>query len=135
VNGDVSWRSEGEEEYAATLGYRVVSASDGRTELLWQPGPPWVNRGGGVFGGIVAAVVDSVAGLALASSFETPPRGATVTMHVDYLRPMAIGVTYTCRGEALRVGRRIAVGDAWIYDPEGGLVVRGTVTMSIVPPP
>ena len=62
------WRADGEEEFAAELGYVIISASDGRSELAWEPKPPWVNRTGTVFGGIVAAMVDTVAGTAVGSS-------------------------------------------------------------------
>jgi acyl-coenzyme A thioesterase PaaI-like protein len=52
-------------------------------------------------------------------------------MNIDYLRPMTVGNTYVCRGEALRVGGRLAVGDTHIYDDAGVLVVRATTTVVV----
>jgi uncharacterized protein (TIGR00369 family) len=121
---------------ADAVGYRVVQVGDGRSEVEWCPGPPWVNMGGGVFGGLVAAMVDVVTGLAVASASEPGTTHLpTVSMHVDYLRPLVVGATYIVRGEALRIGRRLAVADAFFTDAAGTLVVRGTATMTFLRAP
>jgi uncharacterized protein (TIGR00369 family) len=117
---------------AAALGYRVVFTGDGKSEIEWIPRPPWVNYGGTVFGGIVSALVDTVTGLAVASACGSDiAHLPTVSMHVDYLRPLTLDVVHTVRGEALRIGRRLAVADAYVTDPSGDLLVRGSVTMSL----
>ena len=43
-------------------------------------------------------------------------------MHIDYLRPLAIGADYVCTGEVLRIGGRLAVADVSIVDAEGAAV-------------
>jgi uncharacterized protein (TIGR00369 family) len=52
-------------------------------------------------------------------------------MHIDYLRPLAIGADYVCTGEVLRIGGRLAVADVRIVDAEGVLCVRGTGTFAV----
>jgi uncharacterized protein (TIGR00369 family) len=118
---------------AQAIGYRILHVGDGKAEIEWQPQSPWVNAAGGVFGGIVAALVDVVTGLAVSSvSDDETTHLPTVSMHVDYLRPLTVDATYAVRGEALRVGRRMAVADAFFTDQSGALMVRGTATMTFL---
>lgn len=118
---------------ADAIGYRVLSCQDGKCELEWRPPTSWVNPDGAVFGGVVAALMDAATGMAVESACEPrPDLLPTASLHVDYLRPMTSAVTYTCRGEVLRIGRRLAVADARIYDDAGNLVVRGTATLALI---
>lgn len=118
---------------ADAIGYRVRSCQDGKCELEWRPPPSWINPDGAVFGGVVAALMDAATGMAVESACEPrPDLLPTASLHVDYLRPMTSAVTYTCLGEVLRIGRRLAVADARIYDDAGNLVVRGTATLALI---
>lgn len=118
---------------AEALHYRLVRIGGGRAEAEWRPSAPWVNMRGGVFGGAASALIDVVAGLAIASTAgEKIGHLPTVSMHVDYLRPLTVGQLHYVRGETLRVGRRLAVADALIVDEQDTLLVRGTVTMALV---
>jgi uncharacterized protein (TIGR00369 family) len=83
-----------------------------------------------VFGGIVAAMIDHVASLAIRSCCDPTMPGDTTSLHVDYLRPMPLGAVYICHGEAVRVGPRIAVGDARVLDAARTLMARGSVTIA-----
>ena len=66
-----------------------------------------------------------------ASSDPSIATSSTVSMHIDYLRPLVIGADYVCTGEVLRIGGRLAVADARIVDAEGQLSVRGSATFAI----
>jgi uncharacterized protein (TIGR00369 family) len=114
------------------FGYRVVSFGDGRCVVEWTPAPPFVNIVGGVWGGAVAAVVDNVCAMAVAAALDPAPRHLpTVSMHVDYLRPLPVGGTYLLHGHALRVGGRLAVADTHVVDADDRLLARATCTFSI----
>jgi uncharacterized protein (TIGR00369 family) len=120
------------DELAELFGYRVVEFGGGRCVVDWTPVAPFVNAAGGVWGGALAAVVDNVCAMSVAAAIDPPPRHLpTVSMHVDYLRPLAVGTRYRLEGKALRVGGRLAVADTEIAGPDGDLLARATCTFSI----
>jgi uncharacterized protein (TIGR00369 family) len=122
----------GRRALAELFGYRIVAYGDGRCVAEWTPAPPFVNAAGGVWGGAVSAVVDNVCAMAVAAALDRPPRHLpTVSMHVDFLRPLAVGGTYVLRGQALRVGGRLAVADTHVTDTRELLLARATCTFSI----
>jgi uncharacterized protein (TIGR00369 family) len=125
-------RSERGQVIADLFGYRVVEYGGGQVLVEWTPVPPFVNAAGGVWGGAVSAVVDNVCAMAVASALDPPPKHLpTVSMHVDFLNPLAVGGTYLLRGHALRVGGRLAVGDTHVMDADERLLARATCTFSI----
>jgi uncharacterized protein (TIGR00369 family) len=117
---------------AELFGYRVVRFGGGRCVAEWTPAPPFVNMAGGVWGGAVSAIVDNICAMAVAAAIDPPPHHLpTVSMHVDFLRPLAVGETYLLHGHALRVGRRLAVADTHIRDAGGELLARATCTFTV----
>ncbi len=118
--------------HAELLGYSVVSYGDGRCTVEWTPKPPFVNSVGNVWGGAVAAIFDNVCAMAIAAALDPlPAHLPTVTMHVDFLRPLTVGGTYLLHGHVLRVGGRLAVADTNLVDGDGRLLARATGTYSI----
>lgn len=115
------------------LGVEDIRFADGKVEIRWQPGEPWVNSAGGVFGGIIPALIDLATGLAILNADSRIPEAApTVSMHIDYVRPLGVGSVYRVLGTPVRVGRRIAVADGEIFDESGRLMVRASATMAVV---
>ncbi|MGE5288855.1 MAG: PaaI family thioesterase [Micromonosporaceae bacterium] len=122
----------GNRALAELFGYRIVSFGEGRCVVEWTPAPPFVNAAGGVWGGAVSAVVDNVCAMSVAAALDPPPRHLpTVSMHVDFLRPLAVGGTYLLNGHALRVGGRLAVADTHVMDADEQLLARATCTFSV----
>ena len=100
-----------------------VTMADGRSEATWVPAAEWGNPVGNVHGGYTAVLIDDVAGMALLSLIGS---GApTVSLQVDYLNAMPMGLTYTARGEVIRAGKVTAIVDVHVYDPDELLVARG----------
>lgn len=125
-------RRSGNRAIAELFGYRVVHFGDGRCEAEWIPRPPFVNSAGGVWGGAVSAIVDNICAMAVAAAIDPPPRFLpTVSMHVDFLRPLTVGGSYRLNGHALRVGKRLAVADTHIVDADDQLMARATCTYSV----
>lgn len=117
---------------AELFGYRIVAFGEGRCVAEWTPGPPFVNSAGNVWGGAVSAIVDNICAMAAAAAIDPPPRHLpTVSMHVDFLRPLSVGGTYLLRGHALRVGKRLAVADTHVMDTGEQLLARATCTYSV----
>lgn len=122
----------GNRALAELFGYRVVSFGEGRCVAEWTPGPPFVNSAGNVWGGAVSAIVDTICAMSVAAALDPPPRHLpTVSMHVDFLRPLTVGATYLLRGHALRVGKRLGVADTHVVDLDGQLLARATCTYSV----
>lgn len=129
---DVDTPYSGKDGHADLLGYRVVAFGEGRCTVEWTPAPPFVNSVGNVWGGAVAAIFDNVCAMAVAAAVDPPPAHLpTVSMHVDFLRPLTVGGTYLLHSHTLRVGGRLAVADTNLYDDGGQLLARATGTYSI----
>jgi uncharacterized protein (TIGR00369 family) len=112
------------------LGWRFVQVGDGIAVMEWTPGPDLANPVGNVHGGWVGALVDDVSGAALVSLLTEPRPFPTVSMHIEFIRPIAIGETHTVRGAVVRAGKRVTVCDATITDANGRLLARASTTFS-----
>jgi uncharacterized protein (TIGR00369 family) len=125
------WGPSRHNERAELLGYSIEMTDDGGSTGTWRPAPFMSNSQGRVHGGLVGSIIDDISAIALRSSDPTIATSSTVAMHIDYLRPLAIGADYVCTGEVLRIGGRLAVADASIVNAEGELCVRGSATFAI----
>ena len=114
------------------LGVHRLTSGDGRSQLTWTPTAFASNSRGHVHGGLVGSIIDDCSAMAVHSAVGEPVGTPTVSMHIDYLRPLVLGQSYTCRGAVLRVGGRLAVADTTIEDADGQVCVRGTATFALV---
>ena len=48
-----------------------------------------------------------------------------MSIQIDYLHMMPLGVTYTALGEVVRAGKATAIVDVDVFDPGDVLVARG----------
>jgi uncharacterized protein (TIGR00369 family) len=85
-----------------------------------------------VHGGAVASLIDVAATAAAWSAAEITdsPRGATVSMTVDYLRA-ARGERLTARARVTRRGSSLCFCDVEVAGPDGELVAKGLVTYKL----
>lgn len=113
------------------LGYHVVDLADGKSVIEWVPPEQLANPLGIVHGGYVGVIVDDTCGTALVSTLTVVQGFPTVSMHIDYLRGIPIGVACRCEGQVLRKGRQLAVVDATITGPDGRLLTRGSCTFAL----
>jgi acyl-CoA thioesterase len=112
------------------LGYRIVEAADGRSRMTWTPTPELSNPVGQVHGGYLGLIVDDVCGTAFASLLTEFLLFPTVSMQLEFHRPIQIGETVDCRGTVVRIGRRFVVVDAVVRGADGKLRARGTATFA-----
>jgi acyl-CoA thioesterase len=125
------WGQSRHRERAELLGYSVETNDHGGSTGHWRPSEFMSNSQGRVHGGLVGSIIDDIAAIALRASDPKIATSSTVSMHIDYLRPLVIGADYICTGEVLRIGGRLAVADARIVDSNGQLAVRGSATFAI----
>jgi uncharacterized protein (TIGR00369 family) len=112
------------------LGYRVVEAGGGRSHIEWTPKPECSNPVGQVHGGYLGLIVDDVCGIAFTSLIAEFIVFPTMSMHIEFHRPLMIGEPVDCRGTVVRIGRRFIVADAVITGRDGKLRARGTATFA-----
>jgi acyl-CoA thioesterase len=117
-----------------TLGIRLVEIGERHAVMQVVIDDRHRNYLGGVHGGVVAALVDTV------SFFPKPllPSGqaaTTVDLNVSYVRPAAVGDCLSARAELLHMGRRTASLAVRVADQQGRLVAHGTTTLLLLAEP
>ncbi|MBI2170389.1 MAG: PaaI family thioesterase, partial [Actinobacteria bacterium] len=103
------------------LGLEVVHFTEGTSEvrLRWQEALG--NLSGSVHGGALMALGDVGTAFAIFSLLPARTTLVTVNLTMSFLAASR-GTDLICRGRAVRVGRRIATGEARIEDGGGTLV-------------
>ncbi|QIK72613.1 PaaI family thioesterase [Propioniciclava coleopterorum] len=111
-------------EFYASMGLVATDLAPDRLELRATLGAPYIVGGeqGFVHGGILATLLDLTGDWALFGAGMAP--GPTVTLTVNYLRPVPAGAV-RCVGEVLRLGRRHAFCRASILAEDGTLLCFG----------
>jgi uncharacterized protein (TIGR00369 family) len=87
---------------------------------------------GYVHGGLIASVIDAAAFWAVFPQVKDGMGLTTVEMNVNYLAPVQKG-KLVAKGRCIKIGRTLALGEAYINSAEGNLLAHGTATMMIVP--
>jgi acyl-CoA thioesterase len=114
-----------------TLGIHLVEIGERHAVMQVVIDDRHRNYLGGVHGGVVATLVDTV------SFFPKPllPSGqaaTTVDLNVSYVRPAAVGDCLSARAELLHIGRRTASLAVRVADQQGRLVAHGTTTLLLL---
>ncbi len=117
--------------YYNHLGMKLTRLGLGRSEIKLRVTRSLTQDAGVAHGGVAAALVDSVVGLALCTTLKSKELITTVELKVNFLAPAKPGVL-RAKGKILHKGKRIAVGDAEVRDSKGGLVAKGLVTYMIL---
>jgi acyl-CoA thioesterase len=120
--------------FIASLGIRLVEIGDRHALMRVEVGPDHRNYFGGVHGGLIATLVDTVA------FFPRPllPSALAVTtasLSVSYVRAPKIGDVLTARSDLLHLGRRTASLTVRVEDQQGTLVAHGTATLLVLAGP
>jgi uncharacterized protein (TIGR00369 family) len=107
---------------AAALGFRFVSAGDGRgsIEVPWRADLVGDPDSQVIAGGVVTSLLDHTCGLAITSAAKTVPFStATLDLRIDYMRPAAPRAGVVCEAHCYKVTRSIAFvrAQAWDADP------------------
>lgn len=114
-----------------TLGISLVEIGERHAVMRVEVGPQHGNYFGGVHGGLIATLVDTVA------FFPRPllPSGRAVTtssLNVSYLRAPRLGDVLTSRAELLHLGRRTASLTVRVEDQHAALVAHGSATLVVL---
>ncbi len=105
-----------------------VAESGGTTKVLQQLVDPVVNNSlGVVHGGVSAMALELVASAAVNAQIDDRPL-RTVSLRVNFIRQFRNGDESRYLGTALRVGRRIAIGEAQAVGPDGRTAIIARLT-------
>jgi len=124
-------------------GLKLKSYWDGEeTVALFTPRPYHIAIPGYVYGGLIASIIDCHStGTAAAATYraegremgtEPPVRFVTASLHVEYTRPMPLGVGLEVRGKIKEIkGRKVVVSAT--VSARGEICAKGEVVVVRMP--
>ncbi len=115
---------EGAPPFTQWLDGRIISCDPGEIEMTYKVRPEMSNPTGLLHGGIQAAMIDDLVGMASATLGEEGFM-LSIDLHINFLGKVAVGQTVKARARIVRSGRRIAHAVCEILDERGNLVSRG----------
>jgi len=124
---DQEWESPA----AVTLGKRVISVEPGRVKAAYHAGDNFLNRGGRIYGGFLAAMLDGLCGHAVRSTIEVPgtPQ-VTLELKTSFVGRADKGELIG-EGWVRHRGKSIAFAEAELRRPDGEIVAKGSATFKI----
>ena len=117
------------------LGFRAVEAEPGRVAFAGTPDESVYNVLGVVHGGLIAALCDTVAALAVRTTLEAGVGYTSIDLNVSYTRPVTRDSgALRAVGTVVKPGRRVAFSQAEISDAAGKVVATATSSCLVMPP-
>ena len=117
------------------VGARLVDVRPGEVKVRLEPSERHYDQSGAVQAGILAALTDTASGYAIHTRVPLGVRCATLELQVSSIRPVTTATgPVTVIGRAVRVGSRIATGEARIEDGQGELYMLMSTTFIVLPP-
>ena len=103
--------------FNAFLGMKVTEMSEGEAEMMVASRPELTGDASrpALHGGVVSALADAVAGLAVFTTVAKTHKASTVDIRVDYLRPGAVDKDVYARAKVIRAGSRVASTQVVVY--------------------
>ncbi|MGW5606274.1 PaaI family thioesterase [Streptomyces sp. NPDC003753] len=119
---------------AATLGFTLEEVEFGRAVFALEPGEEHYNPIGSVHGGVYATLLDSAAGCAVQSVLPTGMGYTSLDLSLKFLRPMTVDTgKVRAVGTVLNHGRRTALAQAELFDPQDRLLAHATSSCMLFP--
>ena len=118
--------------YFALLSMKIKNLEWGTAVLEVDLEEKHLQPFGYVHGGLIASVIDATAFWAVFPQVKDGLGLTTVEIKVNYLAPVKEG-KLVAKGRCIKIGKTLALGEAYINSAEGNLVAHGTATMMIVP--
>lgn len=118
--------------FAMALAGRIarVDVAARTVELLFEPGPQFLQGADVVQGGVVSAMLDFALAFAGLAMLPADRVCATTTLNVAFLRPARPGL-YRATGEVERMGQRVVFARGTLARPDEPPVASGTSTLTI----
>lgn len=113
--------------YSQLLEYRLQRGDTGYAEVSLTVGPHHLNRLGVMHGGVMASLIDSATGFAVAFA-ESPERmkpAVTLTLNTQFLGRASLGDSLIAVAKHTGGGKTIAYATAEVRRADGVVVGRG----------
>ena len=122
--------------YSELIGYRVTKRDTDYCELELVVERKHLNRLNVPHGGVLATLIDTSAGIAVAfaQGRDTVLPAVTLSLSMQFLGQAKIGDVLTATGRRIGGGRTIAYATAEIRNQEGRAIARGDGTFRYVTP-
>ncbi len=115
------------------IDFRLVKVEPGAVSAELEPAEFHYNPMGGVHGGIVCTLLDSVMGLAVHAQLPPGSLFSTLEVKVNFVRPISVKTgMLLAEGKVVHAGSRIATTEARLVDRQGKLYAHGTATCIIL---
>ena len=115
-----------EQPFCRWWGLRVSEIGDGSATVALPAAPHLLRPGGVLHGSSYEVVADVAMWLAIMTRTGLEPMAVTIEMKTSFLRGTSGDITGTA--QLLRLGRRVAFGEAKILDGAGTLVAHSTLS-------
>jgi len=118
--------------YFAHLGMRITLLERGVADMEMDLERAHLQAFGFVHGGAIASLIDTAAFWSAFCEIDASDGITSVDLNVNYLAPCRKG-RLTATGRRIKLGRKLGLGEASIFDEGGKLVGHGTSTIMVVP--
>ena len=120
---------------ASTLGFGPLRVVDGAVVLELEPQSFHDNPIGSMHGGVIATMLDTVAGCAVHATLPAGVGYTSLDLSVRFIRAVRPGTgTVTATGRVVHRGSRTAVAEASVLDGSGRLIATATSTCLVMDP-
>src|SRR5687768_10943160 len=118
---------------AKLLGWtlRAIDPDAGTIEIGFTADERFLNPGGTVQGGFLAAMLDDTQGPALFGHTHGEAYAPTIDFNISFLKEARPG-QFVARGRVLKMGKTIAFTEAELFDESGDMVARATFTNRVM---
>jgi len=117
---------------AALMRFELVEAEPGKVVFTCSPDGSVYNPNGGVHGGLVCTLLDSVAGLAVHSTLPAGKGYTSIEIKVNYLRAVRLNAgRLTATGTVVKSGSRVGFTEGVVTDASGAIVATATSTLLV----
>lgn len=119
---------------AVTMGFDFEAVGEGTARFTLVPQEFHYNPIGGVHGGVIATLLDSVLGCAIHTTLPADTGYGTTDLHVRYLRGITVATgKVVAEARVTHRGRRLATADATLVaEASGKLLATATTSCLIV---
>jgi uncharacterized protein (TIGR00369 family) len=114
-------------------GFKPISVEPGEMVFALDPAEQHYNLIACVHGGILSALCDTAAGLAVHSRLPFGKTCTTLELHINFIRAVSMASgRATCVGKVMHLGSRTATAEARITDSQGRLCAHMCTTLMVL---
>jgi uncharacterized protein (TIGR00369 family) len=104
-----------------------IEVEEGSVTVYLDPQEFHYNPLGSMHGGVISTLLDTAAACSVHSTLPAGHGYTSIDLTVKFLRPVTVATgRLTCTGTVLQRGRRTALAEARLTDPQGRLVAHAT---------